>query len=110
MTDAPELVEARGSKKPGNASPARGCARYSPTAVDEYLSHGRVSAGDWAEVLVSCYEGWKIDRDARKSSLMVAQDRETVHVGSGEGSVPYCSCGSSKQRFCPRGRAKRGPS
>ena len=76
--DSPELVEARRFQEAWERNASAGLRRGSPAAVDEYLSHGRVSAGDRDEVLVSCYEGWKSDVDAGKASLMIAQDNEMV--------------------------------
>ncbi len=50
----------------------------SPSGVDAYIGHSRVSEGDRAEVLAACYEAWTADTEAGKSSLMVAHDNGTV--------------------------------
>ena len=74
----PELVEARRFEQAWERGASTGLRRGSTSAIDEYLGHGRVSAGYRDEVLVACYEGWRTDVEARKASLMVAQDNETV--------------------------------
>jgi conjugative relaxase-like TrwC/TraI family protein len=74
----PELREARRFQEPWERAASSGLRRGSPAAIDEYLHHGRVFAGDKEEVLVACYEGWRDDVAKGKASLMIAQDNETV--------------------------------
>ena len=73
-----ELVEPRRFQEAWERAASTGLRRGSPAAIDEYVRHGRVSAGDKDEVLVACYEGWRSDVVAGKASLMIAQDIETV--------------------------------
>ena len=74
----PELVEARRFNEEWERSASAQLRAGSPRGIDAYLGHGRVSEGDRAEVLAACYEAWKADVQAGKSSLMVAHDNETV--------------------------------
>jgi hypothetical protein len=74
----PELLEARRFQEAWERAASTGLRRGSPAAIDEYLRHGRVSAGDKEEVLLGCYEGWSDDVAKGKASLMIAQDNETV--------------------------------
>jgi len=74
----PELVEARRFDQAWERASSAQLRAGSPRGVDAYISHGRVSEGDKAEVLVACYEAWKADVEAGRSSLMVAHDNETV--------------------------------
>ena len=76
--DPPELLEARRFQEAWERAASTGLRRGSPADVDEYLRHGRVSAGDKEEVLLGCYEGWRDDVAKGKASLMIAQDNETV--------------------------------
>ena len=46
--------------------------------MDAYLGHGRVAEGNRDEMLAACYQAWKTDVDAGKSSLMLAADNATV--------------------------------
>jgi conjugative relaxase-like TrwC/TraI family protein len=74
----PELVEASRFAEPWERRASTELRAGSPRAVDAYIGHGRVSAGDRAEVLAACYQAWKADVEAGKASLMVANDNETV--------------------------------
>jgi ATP-dependent exoDNAse (exonuclease V) alpha subunit len=74
----PELVEARRFSEAWERRASAELRAGSPRGVDAYISHERVLEGDRAEVLVACYEAWKADVEAGKSSLMVAHDNETV--------------------------------
>jgi ATP-dependent exoDNAse (exonuclease V) alpha subunit len=74
----PELVEARRFAEPWERRASTELRAGSLRAVDAYIAHGRVSAGDRAEVLAACYQAWKADIEAGKSSFMVANDNETV--------------------------------
>ena len=74
----PELVEARRFTEAWEREASVELRAGSPQGIDAYLNHGRVSEGDKAEVLAACYEAWKADTEAGKSSLMVAHDNETV--------------------------------
>jgi len=74
----PELVEARRFTEEWERRASAELRAGSPRGVDAYIGHGRVSEGDKAEVLSACYEAWKADVEAGKSSLMVAHDNETV--------------------------------
>ncbi len=73
-----ELVEARRFAEEWERAASAQLRAGSPRGVYAYIGYGRVSAGDRAEVLVACYEAWKADVEAGKSSLMVAHDNETV--------------------------------
>jgi conjugative relaxase-like TrwC/TraI family protein len=74
----PELVEARRFREAWERRASTELRAGSPRGADAYISHGRVSEGDKAEVLAACYEAWKADVEAGKSSLMLAHDNETV--------------------------------
>ncbi|MDA8301366.1 MAG: relaxase domain-containing protein [Actinomycetota bacterium] len=74
----PELVEARRFSEEWERRASAELRAGSPRGVDAYISHGRVLEGDRAEVLSACYEAWKADVEAGRSSLMVAHDNETV--------------------------------
>ncbi|MGH9107293.1 MAG: MobF family relaxase [Acidimicrobiales bacterium] len=76
--DPPELVEARRFREAWERAASTGLRRGLPAAIDEYLRHGRALAGNRDEVLVGCYEGWRADAEAGKTSIMIAQDNETV--------------------------------
>ncbi|HZT66199.1 MAG TPA: MobF family relaxase [Acidimicrobiales bacterium] len=49
-----------------------------PEALDAYLAHDRVAAGNRAEMLEAAYLAWKADAETGKASLMIAQDIGTV--------------------------------
>jgi conjugative relaxase-like TrwC/TraI family protein len=74
----PELVDVRRFAEEWERAASAQLRAGSPRGVDAYISHGRVSEGDRAEVLAACYEAWKADVEAGRSSLMVAHDNETV--------------------------------
>jgi conjugative relaxase-like TrwC/TraI family protein len=74
----PQLGEARRFTEAWERRASAELRVGSPRGVDAYIGHGRVSGGDKAEVLAACYEAWKADTGAGRSSLMVAHDNETV--------------------------------
>jgi hypothetical protein len=47
-------------------------------AIDAYRAHGRVFGGPRNELLDAAYAAWRVDRDASRSSLMIAGDAATV--------------------------------
>ena len=74
----PELSEARRFTDAWERVASAELRAGSPSGVDAYIGHSRVSEGDRAEVLAACYEAWTADTEAGKSSLMVAHDNGTV--------------------------------
>lgn len=63
--------------------PAEGAATLAirdgdPAALDHYLDHDRVHAGDTADVLETAYAAWKADQREGLSSLLLAATRDTV--------------------------------
>jgi conjugative relaxase-like TrwC/TraI family protein len=74
----PELSEARRFTEAWERRASAELRAGSPSGVDAYLRNGRVSEGDKAQVLAACYESWKADFEAGKSSLMVAHDNAMV--------------------------------
>ena len=48
------------------------------TAIDAYEVHGRIAEGSRDELLDAVYRAWEDDRDAGRSSLMIAGDSATV--------------------------------
>ncbi|WP_344771701.1 MobF family relaxase, partial [Brevibacterium ammoniilyticum] len=47
-------------------------------AIDAYIGHDRVHDGDYDAILEHAYTAWQTDRDARKTSLLIAETGETV--------------------------------
>jgi len=49
-----------------------------PEVVDVYAVHGRLVGGDRESALDLLYDAWRLDTEAGKRSLMIANDAETV--------------------------------
>uniref|UniRef100_UPI0025989179 MobF family relaxase n=1 Tax=uncultured Ornithinimicrobium sp. TaxID=259307 RepID=UPI0025989179 len=49
-----------------------------PAALDHYLDHGRIHTGDTGDVVEAAYAAWNADKDAGRSSLLLAATRDTV--------------------------------
>ena len=49
-----------------------------PTAIDTYISHGRVGGGDRESMLDLLHAAWAADVRAGRTSIMVAADAQTV--------------------------------
>ncbi|MGB6006210.1 MAG: AAA family ATPase, partial [Ornithinimicrobium sp.] len=47
-------------------------------ALEHYIEHGRVHSGDLGTSSERAYAAWKADRDAGKTSLLLAATRDTV--------------------------------
>ncbi|WP_141339645.1 AAA family ATPase, partial [Ornithinimicrobium kibberense] len=63
--------------------PAEGAATLAirdgdPAALEHYLDHGRVHAGDTGDMVEAAYEAWAADQQAGLSSLLLAATRDTV--------------------------------
>jgi conjugative relaxase-like TrwC/TraI family protein len=74
----PELSEARRFTEEWERRASAELRTGSPAAVDAYIGHGRVAAGNREEMLAACHQAWKADAEAGKTSLMLAQDNATV--------------------------------
>ncbi len=73
-----ELSEVHRFHQPWEKQASTELRAGSVSAIDAYLRHGRVAGGDRDEMLAACYQGWKTDVDAGRTSLMIAQDLESV--------------------------------
>jgi conjugative relaxase-like TrwC/TraI family protein len=49
-----------------------------PSAIEHYDQHGRIHAGDRAQMLDALYRAWRADTDAGHTSIMIAADLQTA--------------------------------
>ena len=74
----PELVDVRRFRSAWEKAASVELRLGSETAIDAYISHGRVTDGDREAMLEALYQAWRADVDAGRASLMIASDSATV--------------------------------
>ena len=96
--------EARRFESLGTGGEHRATAAARPPLSTPTSRHSRVVEGDRDEMLAACYEGWKADVEAGKSSLMVAQDNATVAELNRLARAGRVAAGASGRRWPGPGR------
>ncbi|RKT79424.1 conjugative relaxase-like TrwC/TraI family protein [Terracoccus luteus] len=76
--DAPQLHDVRRFRKEWERDASLKLRTGRPAAADEYDKHGRVIGGDRDAVLDALFTAWQADVTARRTSLMIAADAQTV--------------------------------
>jgi hypothetical protein len=76
--DAPELFDIHRFQHQWEKEASLLLRHGDTAAIDAYINHGRIQEGDAADMQEAAYQSWLADLDAGLSSVLVAQDRETV--------------------------------
>lgn len=76
--DAPSLHEVKRFRHDWEADATLRLRRGDPSVAATYLHHGRVQAGGREDLLDLIFDGWRTDTTARRRSLMLAADTQTV--------------------------------
>ncbi|CAN7380820.1 relaxase domain-containing protein [Microbacterium foliorum] len=76
--DAPELLDVRRFRNVWEKRASLQLRIGDTDVIDSYLAHDRVTGTDRDGVLDAAYQGWLADQRAGKSSVLIAEARETV--------------------------------
>lgn len=76
--DAPELLDVRRFRNEWEKRASLQLRIGDTDVVDTYIANGRVTGTDRDSVLDAAYRGWLADQQAGKSSVLIAEARETV--------------------------------
>lgn len=77
---APELTDVRRFRNDWEKAASLGLRIGDTGVIDAYLRHDRVHDGGYDHVLDVAYRAWQADLTAGKSSVLIAETRETVSV------------------------------
>ncbi len=72
------LTELHRFTDPAEGAATLGVRDGDPAALDHYLDHGRIHAGDTGDVIEAAYAAWAADQREGLSSLLLAATRDTV--------------------------------
>jgi len=76
--DAPELLDVRRFRNVWEKRASLQLRIGDTDVIDTYIAHDRVTGTDRDGVLDAAYQGWLADQRAGKSSVLIAEARETV--------------------------------
>lgn len=76
--DAPELLDVRRFHNEWEKRASLLLRVGQPDAVDEYIDHGRIAAGQYDQMLDAAYRAWSLDSLAGKATVLIAETTETV--------------------------------
>jgi hypothetical protein len=78
--DAPELTDVHRFRQKWEQTASIDLRHGRPAAIDAYLTRGRVRGGDTEQIIDAAYRAWRADRQAGKTSVLVAPTVEVVRA------------------------------
>jgi len=76
--DAPELIDVHRFRADWEKAASLQLRHANPQALDAYEQHDRISGGDLNAMVEHAYSAWRADLSAGRSSLLIADNNETV--------------------------------
>ena len=76
--DTPELTDIHRFSNQWEKLASLKLRHAQPDVIDEYEQHGRISGGSQDQMLEAAYQAWHADLDCRRSTILIADNHQTV--------------------------------